>query len=38
MNPLDPKFLDYELSQLKFRVSDDPAKNQFEIKVWPPGR
>jgi hypothetical protein len=36
MNPIDPKFLDYETSNLKFQVTPDSAKNQFEIKVWPP--
>lgn len=38
MNPFDPMFLDYETSNLKFQVTSDPSKNQFEIKVWPPRR
>jgi hypothetical protein len=37
-NPIDPMFLDYETSKLKFQVTSDPSKNQFEIKVWPPRR
>jgi hypothetical protein len=36
MNPIDPMFLDYETSNLKFQVTPDSAKNQFEIKVRPP--
>jgi len=36
MNPIDPMFLDFEQSKLKFEVTPDAAKNQFEIKVWPP--
>jgi hypothetical protein len=36
MNPIDSMFLDYEASKLKFQVTTDPSKNQFEIKVWPP--
>jgi hypothetical protein len=38
MNPIDSMFLDYETSKLKFQVTEDQAKNQFEIKVWPPKR
>lgn len=38
LNPLDHKFLDYGTSQLRFTVTSDPSKNQFDITVWPPGR
>jgi hypothetical protein len=38
LNPLDPMFLDYGTSKLKFQVTNDPSKNAFEIKVWPPRR
>jgi hypothetical protein len=38
MNPIDSMFLDYETSKLKFQVTSDPSKNQFEIKVWQPRR
>jgi hypothetical protein len=38
MNPIDATFLEYETSNLKFQVTDDPTNNQFEIKVRPPRR
>ncbi len=38
MNPIDPVFLDFEQSQLKFQVTADEAQNRFEITVWPPRR
>ena len=34
-NPIDPMFLDYDTSKLQFQVTSDPAKNHFDIKVWP---
>jgi hypothetical protein len=38
MNPLDPMFLNYERSRLRFTVAGDPTQNEFQIKVWPPRR
>jgi hypothetical protein len=38
MNSIDPSFLEYEKSPLKFAVTTDPSKNQFELRIWPPGR
>ena len=35
---IDPKFSRFETSGLEFTVSDDGAKNQFEIVVEKPGR
>jgi hypothetical protein len=37
-NPIDPMFLDYETSKLKFQVTSDVSKNNFDIQVWPPRR
>ena len=37
-NPIDAIFLDYDTSKLRFHVTSDPSKNQFDIKVWPPRR
>ncbi len=34
MFPIDPIFKDFEKSKLEFTVTTDPAKNQFEVKVW----
>jgi hypothetical protein len=30
---IDPKFMDYKTSGLKFSVSEDPEKNDFQIQV-----
>jgi len=38
MNSIDPRFFEYEMSPLKFSVTKDPSKNQFELKIWPPVR
>ena len=38
MYPIDSVFLDFELSPLKVEVNTDSAKNQFELKIWPPRR
>jgi hypothetical protein len=37
-NPIDPMFLDYETSKLKFQVTSDATKNNFDIQVWAPRR
>jgi hypothetical protein len=38
MNSIDPMFLEYQKSPLKFAVTNDPSKNQFELKIWPASR
>jgi hypothetical protein len=38
MNPIDPAFLGYESSGLKYEVTINPADNHFDIKIWPPRR
>lgn len=38
MHPVDQIFRDFERSPLKFQVTTDAAKNQFDITIWPPRR
>ena len=36
--PVDRRFSNFETSDLKFTVTDDPQQNQFEIVVTPPNK